>query len=149
MKQSMVHRLSNLVMATFAFMSVALIVGCAASPEDIKPQHVSDVQYRDWTCEQLSAERQRIVADLSTASARQEETSSGDVFGVFLLGLPLGSITGEDLEPQIAQLKGERDAIDRVAKLNDCVIAPAKFETAPAKVEPEQAATEEQGPSQE
>jgi hypothetical protein len=110
----------------------------AASPEDIKPQHVSDVQYRGWTCERLSAERQRVVAELTTASEQQEKTSSADTLGVLFLGLPVGSMSEEDLEPLIARLKGERDAIDRGAKLNNCVIAPAK-------IEPRQPATEEEG----
>jgi hypothetical protein len=37
MKQSMVHGFSNFLLAALAFMGVALTVGCAASPEDIKP----------------------------------------------------------------------------------------------------------------
>lgn len=140
MKQSMIQRFSSFVVSSTALMGVALIVGCATSPEDIKPQHVSDEQYRGWTCEKLSAERQRVVAELTTASAKQEETSKSDTLGVLFLALPVGSMSGEDLEPQIARLKGERDAIDRVAKMNKCVITPAT-------TEPNKAATEEEAPS--
>ena len=103
-----------------AILAITLTVACATSPEDIAPQYTSGDQYRGWSCEKILAERKRVVADLSTSTAKQEETRSDDIAGVILLALPVGSMSGEDQEPQIARLKGERDALDRIKTQQKC-----------------------------
>lgn len=106
--------------AATLLLGVALMAGCAASPEDIAPEYVDEARYQGWTCEQYSVERTRVETALTTASATQKETRSNDVAGVIFLALPLGSMTGEDLAPEIARLKGERDALDRGRKKINC-----------------------------
>lgn len=102
-----------------SYFALALVTACATSPEDIAAKYNSGDQYQGWNCEKILAERKRVVANLSTATAKQEETRSDDIAGVVFLALPVGSMSGEDQEPIIARLKGERDALDRiVAKLN-------------------------------
>ncbi|MCP4326967.1 MAG: hypothetical protein GY791_00825 [Alphaproteobacteria bacterium] len=107
--------------AAALLLGVALIAGCAASPEDIAPEFVSEAQYQDLTCEQISAERARVDAALVSATEKQEKARSDDIAGVIFLALPLGSMNGHDVEPEIAHLKGERDALDRSAELENCV----------------------------
>ena len=97
-----------------AFLGLALTAACATSPQDIAPKYTSGDQYRGWSCERILAERTRVVADLSSATAKQEETRSDDIAGVIFLALPVGSMSGEDQEPMIARLKGERDALNRI-----------------------------------
>ncbi len=105
----------------------AMMAGCAANPEDIAPEFIDESRYQNLNCEQFQAERSRVEADLTTASARQKEKRSDDVAGVIFLALPLGSMSSdEDLEPEIARLKGERDALDRGAKLKNCDNVTAK-----------------------
>ena len=106
--------------ALIAMLTITLTAACATSPEDIAPKYTSGDQYQGWSCEKIIAERKRVVADLKTATAKQEETRSDDVAGVILLALPVGSMSGEDQEPKIASLKGERDALDRIKAQQKC-----------------------------
>ncbi|WP_281405000.1 hypothetical protein [Nitratireductor sp. XY-223] len=42
-----------------------------------------------------------------------------DVVGVILIGLPVSSLSGDNIAPQIARLKGEKEAI-RQAQIKRC-----------------------------
>lgn len=108
---------------------IALVAGCAASPEDIAATYTSGDQFKGWSCEKILAEQKSVASDLAVASAKQEETRSDDIAGVILLAVPVGSMSGEDLAPKIARLKGERDALDRIAKQSNCAGAVASVDT--------------------
>ena len=112
--------ISALRRAMFVMFAAVLAAGCAKSPESISPAYVSEMHYRDWTCEQLAEERSHLAAALTTASAQQEQARSNDIAGVILLGLPVASLSGDNIAPEIARLKGERDAVDRASRLSDC-----------------------------
>lgn len=45
-------------------------------------------------------------ARLQALTAQQNKTANNDALGVFLIGLPLGSMSGGDAETEIALLKG-------------------------------------------
>lgn len=49
--------------------------------------------------------------ELNALSAAQKSTASSDALGVFLLGLPLGSMSGNDKEALIAVAKGRVPAM--------------------------------------
>jgi hypothetical protein len=121
---------------TVLVFGLALTAACATSPEDIAPAPVSEARYQDWTCAELTAEQARVGRDLAAATAKQEQTRSSDVAGVILLGLPLGSMSGDDVEPEIARLKGERDALGRSAKTKDCDLAAAAAGSATGPMAP-------------
>lgn|GEM_PF-446579 len=108
---------------------IGILAGCAKSPESIAPAYTSEMLYRDWTCEQLGRESMRLATALATASAQQEQARSNDIAGVILLGLPVASLSGDNIAPQIARLKGERDAVGRASNLNDCADALAAVES--------------------
>ena len=57
---------------------------------------------------------------LNALSADQKKAASGDAWGVFLLGLPLSSMSGADKETEIAIAKGRLDAIDRQQTAKGC-----------------------------
>ena len=111
--------------AMFVVIATVLAAGCAKSPESISPAYVSEMHYRDWTCEQLAQERSHLAAALTTASAQQEQARSNDIAGVILLGLPVASLSGDNIAPEVARLKGERDAVDRATRLSGCAGAVA------------------------
>ena len=104
-----------------------LVVGalgaCAASPESIPPSYISPVVFQNWTCEQLSAEGYRLAAATAQASSRQEQAVTNDTVGVLLLGLPLGSMSGQNIAPELGKLKGEHEAVYRVAVEKKCPVA--------------------------
>ena len=88
---------------------------CAPTPESIQPSYVSEVPYQSWTCQQLGEELIRLSAALATASVQQSSARSNDVAGVLLLGLPMGSMSGQSIAPQIARYKGEQEAVNRAS----------------------------------
>jgi hypothetical protein len=98
---------------------VPVVLGaCAQSPDTIQPAYVSSVPYEAWTCAQLGGEQQHIASALTTASAQQNQARTNDTVGVLLIGLPLSSMAGENIAPQIAHLKGEQEAV-RVAMIGN------------------------------
>ena len=98
----------------------ALCAGCAAAPEDIGPSYASPMTYRDWTCDQLTDEGHRLAAAVRNASQRQDQARANDALGVVLIGLPLGSMSGQNIAPEIGRLKGEHEALYRVAVGKGC-----------------------------
>jgi len=98
----------------------AALGACAAKPESIAPQYVSHMTYMNWTCQQMAEETNRINAALASASAQQNSARSNDVAGVILIGLPVSSMSGENVAPQIALYKGQIQALYQAANLKNC-----------------------------
>ncbi len=112
------------------------VAGCASRPEHIKPTYVSEDRYLGWTCEQLTVESHRLADALAVASEKQKKTASGDAAGVFLIGLPVSSMSGGDIEPEVARLKGETEAVQRASDKQGCGAAPSTPAVTPAPAEP-------------
>jgi len=104
--------LKRFVLAALACTAVA---GCAQSPESISPAYISEVGYRSWTCKDLGEESQRLSAALANASRLQENARTGDTVGVILLGLPTASMSGQNVAPEVARLKGEAEAVRKAS----------------------------------
>lgn len=99
---------------------VATLAACAKSPESISPSYVSDITYRQVSCADLGVESERLNQALARASTQQEQARGNDTVGVILLGLPVSSLSGDNIAPEIARLKGELEAIHRVALQKKC-----------------------------
>jgi hypothetical protein len=106
-------------------LACAALVGCATKPEAIAPSYVSTVPYETWTCKQLTEETVRVEQALATASAQQSQARSNDIAGVLLIGLPVSTMSGENVAPQIASLKGQRDAVAQTMIRKNCSSIPA------------------------
>ncbi len=105
--------------------AIALVASaCAKRPEAISASYISDVGYQAWRCDQLAGEQGRIEAALATASKQQLQARSNDTVGVIFLGLPVSSMSGDNVAPEIARLKGEKEAIQRAMVLKSCGPAP-------------------------
>jgi len=78
------------------------LCACAKSPESISPSYISDVGYQSWTCQQLAGEELRLRDALATASTQQEKARTNDTVGVIFLGLPVSSLSGDNIAPEIA-----------------------------------------------
>ncbi len=101
-------------------LGIAVCAGCAMRPESVKPAYISDMTYRDWTCEQLGQEQTRLAAALASSCDAQRQARSGDTWGVILLGLPVSTLSGNNQASEIARLKGELQALQRAATLKNC-----------------------------
>lgn len=105
--------------------TATLLAACAQSPESIAPAFVSDVPYQNYTCQQLGMEAVQVQQALSQAAQTQNQARSNDIAGVVLLGLPVASMSGQNVAPLIAQYRGQLDAIRRAAMLKGCRVTPA------------------------
>lgn len=104
-----------------AFIGAALLLtACAKSPESISASYVSEVGYRSWTCQQLGEEQHRLSAAYAVAAQQQEKARSNDVAGVILIGLPVSSLSGDNIAPEIARLKGEQEAVRKAMIVKKC-----------------------------
>lgn len=75
--------------------ALPLLASCATHPDKIKP-----AAYSGDKC--TAADRTR----LAELTAEQKRAANSDAMGVFLIGLPVGSMGGKDHKTEIARLKG-------------------------------------------
>lgn len=101
--------------------SIMLISACAKSPESIAPAYISEVNYQHWSCAQLGEESGRLSQALAQASTQQENARTNDTVGIILIGLPVSSLSGDNIAPEIARLKGETEAVRKVSISKGCV----------------------------
>jgi len=117
----------------------AALGACAKSPESISPSYVSEVGYQAWSCQQLSEETLRLSSAYATAAQQQEKARTNDVVGVILIGLPVSSLSGDNIAPEIARLKGEQEAVRKAMVVKNCApaaVPPPVAAKAPVGVKP-------------
>ncbi len=98
---------------------LALLAGCAKPVSKISAVALPDGIYASLDCAGLAAERTRVEVRLADATKRQNKAQMDDAMGVFLIGVPVSSLTG-DAEGEIAGLKGQQDALAREAAKKGC-----------------------------
>jgi hypothetical protein len=94
--------------------------GCAKSPESIAPAYVSTVNFQSWSCNQVAEEGRRLSQALAEASTQQRNARTNDTIGVIFLGLPVSSLSGDNIAPQIANLKGQMVAVQQAGSSKNC-----------------------------
>jgi hypothetical protein len=62
----------------------------------------------------------RLSQALAQASTQQENARTNDTVGVILIGLPVSSLSGDNIAPEIARLKGETEAVRKVSIGKGC-----------------------------
>jgi hypothetical protein len=65
-------------------------------------------------------EEQRLATALASASEKQRDARSNDTVGVIFLGLPVASLSGDNVAPDIARLKGESRAVSSAIQAKRC-----------------------------
>lgn len=103
-----------------AAVGAALISACAPAPESIQAAYVSETPYRSWTCDQLGEELAKLDQALAVASQQQNTARTNDTVGIILIGLPVGSMSGQSIAPQIALYKGQHEAVRKASIRNGC-----------------------------
>jgi hypothetical protein len=102
---------------TFILAALAL-AACAPRPGAIAPASVPGSLYDGMTCHAARAEAEAIAQRLASLEAAQNSAATGDAVGVFLIGVPVSSLTGGDRTGQIAIEKGKTLAMQ--ARLTRC-----------------------------
>ena len=101
----------------YALAALPLVAACAQSPASIQPVSMGNA-FAAISCEQaqldMTAERQALAA----LESKQKGAVAGDAIGVFLIGVPVSSLTGGDVAGHIAASKGKVLALE--ARLSAC-----------------------------
>ena len=105
------------------FGAVVNIAGCAKNPEAIVPMSMPANAYTGLSCGQLNTEFQKSAGSLHGVEVQQRQAVAGDAFGVFLIGVPVSSLTGADKEGAVAQHKGEVIAIQAAQRARNCPVS--------------------------
>lgn len=120
--------------SSFAVLAIGLMAtGCATKSADIAPAYVSPLQYQTFTCPQLAEEAQRVSAAAAAASGAQDSQATKDAVATTVAVVvfwPSAFFVGGDKQTaaQVAQLKGQMDAIQQESIRKNCGI---QFQTAP------------------
>lgn len=119
-----------------------LLAGCATAPEKIQSSSVSPLIYRDYTCNQIIMEMDRVDRRASELHGSLKKTASDDstqmAIGMILFWPALFFLEGGD-GPQAAEyarIKGEKEAIEVAAIQKDCSMAITQ-ETVEEEAKPE------------
>ena len=103
-----------------------LIGGCASNPDNLSAQYVNDIQYKDYSCEQLASETANLNQRVSALHGQLDSEANKDAaqmaVGLVFLWPALFFLEGGD-GPQAAEysrLKGEKEAIDRAIVKKNC-----------------------------
>lgn len=106
------------------------MAGCATSPDKIAAQSVSTVPYEQYNCQQIGAEIDRVNRRASELHGNLQKTASNDnaqmAVGMLLFWPALFFLEGGD-GPEAAEygrIKGEREALEKVAIKKECGITP-------------------------
>lgn len=104
-----------------AIVSLAMFtVACAQTPEKVLAFSISEEAYSGKDCAGLSDEANRLGGALDVEYENQRKARSNDAAGVFFLGLPVASMSGQNRSDEIARLKGELNAVENVAQTQSC-----------------------------
>jgi hypothetical protein len=97
------------------------MAGCASSPDKIQSSYISPLLYKDYDCEQIAGELERVSRRVSDLYGSLKKTSDDDsaqmAVGMLLFWPALFFLEGGD-GPEAAEygrLKGERDALEKAA----------------------------------
>jgi hypothetical protein len=118
--------------STAVLIALAL-AGCASNAADVTPTYVSPVLYQSYSCPQLAAEAQRVSAAAAVASGAQDSQHTKDAVATtaaVIIFWPAAFLVQGDKNnaAQLAQLKGQIDAIQQASIMKNCGI---QFQQAP------------------
>ncbi|MBL6946213.1 MAG: metal ABC transporter ATP-binding protein [Rhodospirillales bacterium] len=113
---------------TLSILACFIISACASSPDDLQTQYVSELQYQGQDCDQLAFEESRITRRVSELYGSLDKKAGDDAaqmgIGLVLFWPTLFFLEGGDgpQAQEFARLKGEHEAIERVANQKKCVL---------------------------
>jgi hypothetical protein len=102
-----------------------MVAGCAQDPKDIQASYVSPVLYQNLSCEQLSAEAQRVSARAAEVTGTQQQKANNDAVamgvGLVIFWPALFFVKGDNqTAAELARLRGELDAVQQASNAKGC-----------------------------
>ncbi len=96
---------------------LAMLTACAQGPDSIAPVSMAGA-FDNLSCSKARSLLTAEQATLDALSAKQKSAVTGDAVGVFLIGVPVSSLSGNDVSGQIGTSKGKIVALE--ARLLRC-----------------------------
>lgn len=96
------------------------VAGCAASPESIKPANINTAQYAYLDCAQLASFKVTLTNAYNKVADEENTARNMDAATLLTLGVPVGSMTHENVPYQIWDLKGRLVAVDKLQVQHNC-----------------------------
>ena len=112
----------------FSIFLVGMIVNaCSKSSKQIVGLYVSPLEYADYSCDQIKSEMIRVSTKVRTLTGELDENKENDQMitgaGIILFWPALFFIGGtKEQEAEYARLKGEHEALDKVAIQKNCIV---------------------------
>lgn len=94
-----------------AVSAIAALSACASGPDSIAPVSMGNA-YQGLSCNQAQISLQEERVTLAALEQKQRNAVVGDAIGVFLILVPVSSLTGNDVEGQLATSKGKVVALE-------------------------------------
>jgi len=76
--------------------------------------------YQGFTCKEINRELASERAQLAELSIAQNRAATADAVGVFIIGVPAGSLTGGDKEGKISVSKGKIISLESAQFTKKC-----------------------------
>lgn len=113
------------------FLAASMLSACAQNSQEISATYVSPNEYQNYSCGQLRDEANRVARKASSAMSEQDRAAQNDgtavAVGAILFWPALFFIKGDkENATEVAELKGQMEAIERANVLKSCGI---KFQT--------------------
>ena len=109
---------SIIIICMFVFSS------CASKSAKIDATYVSNVQYQNYSCAQIGQEMDRVGRRVMEVSGKQDSEATKDAVamtvGLVLFWPALFFLIGGDKKEELSRLKGEYEALERVAIEKNC-----------------------------
>ena len=101
------------------------LCGCASAASEIRPAYVSPLQYQSLNCPQLAGEAERLSRRVAEVSGVQDQNRTTDAWvtaGAIVVFWPAAFLIKGDgaTAAELARLKGEFEAIERVSLEKNC-----------------------------
>lgn len=119
---------------TWALLLMGLMLGaCAKKSENVAASYVSPLAYQQFNCRQLAEEAGRVSQRAAELSGVQNRKRTGDIVAttaaIIVFWPAAFLVSGDDAQTaELARLKGEFEAIQRVSVEKGCSI---RFESRP------------------
>ena len=108
------------------FIIVSFLNGCSTNPDKISGTYVSPLQYQGSSCNQIRQEFMRVNRKILEITGKQRNESTKDKValgvGLVLFWPALFFMIGDDKKDELARLKGEYEALERIAIQKECDI---------------------------
>ena len=109
-------------------LTATLLIGCATQPKDLPTAYVSPLQYKDYSCDQISMEMNRVSRKVNELRGDLKEEADNDsaqmAIGLVIFWPALFFLEGGDGADaaEFSRLKGEFEALESISIQKSCGI---------------------------